>query len=71
MLVAAIYIVSPIDFIPELVFGVFGLIDDAAVAAWLAGALLSETERFLTWERNRGLRVPPNAKVVKVVRTRR
>jgi uncharacterized membrane protein YkvA (DUF1232 family) len=72
MLVAAIYIVSPIDLIPELVFGPFGLIDDAAVAAWLAGALLSETERFLEWERTRGASgLPPNAKVVRVVRAKR
>jgi uncharacterized membrane protein YkvA (DUF1232 family) len=73
MVVAAIYIVSPIDLIPELIFGPFGLIDDAAVAAWLAGAILSETERFLTWERQGGTTtvIPPNAKVVRVVRTKR
>jgi uncharacterized membrane protein YkvA (DUF1232 family) len=72
MVLAGIYIVSPIDLIPELFFGVFGLIDDAAVAAWLAGAILSETERFLEWERRRGTTaVLPNAKVVRVVRPRR
>ena len=30
-----------------------GLIDDAAVAAWFAGALLDEAERFLAWEKDR------------------
>ena len=32
----------------------FGLIDDAFVLTWLTGALLSETERFLEWEKTKG-----------------
>lgn len=48
-----LYIVSPIDLIPEAIFFVFGLADDAVVAVWVAGAVLAETERFLTWERGR------------------
>jgi hypothetical protein len=28
------------------------------VAGWLAGALLSETERFLEWERRRATVIP-------------
>jgi uncharacterized membrane protein YkvA (DUF1232 family) len=51
MALASLYIVSPIDAIPELLTGVIGLIDDAFVATWLAGALLAETDRFLEWER--------------------
>jgi uncharacterized membrane protein YkvA (DUF1232 family) len=51
---AALYIVSPIDLVPEAIFLAFGLIDDAFVAAWLVGALLSETERFLEWELSQG-----------------
>jgi uncharacterized membrane protein YkvA (DUF1232 family) len=58
MAVAAMYIVSPIDFVPEALFLVFGLIDDAAVAAWFAGAVLDETERFLEWERQRARTIP-------------
>jgi uncharacterized membrane protein YkvA (DUF1232 family) len=54
MLAAAIYIISPIDAVPELFLAAFGLIDDAFVVTWLVGALLSETERFLEWERSRG-----------------
>ena len=53
MAVAAVYIISPVDALPELTLLVFGLIDDAAVAAYLAGALLDETERFLAWEQER------------------
>jgi uncharacterized membrane protein YkvA (DUF1232 family) len=51
---AAIYILSPIDFVPELFFLAAGLVDDVFVATWLAGALMSETERFLEWEKSRG-----------------
>lgn len=51
MLAAAGYLVSPIDLIPEGLFAFLGLVDDAAVATWLAGALLDETSRFADWER--------------------
>jgi len=51
VLVAGAYIISPIDFVPEIPLMLLGLVDDAAVAAWFAGALLSETERFLEWEK--------------------
>ncbi|WP_380168003.1 YkvA family protein [Jannaschia sp. R86511] len=47
------YVVSPVDVVPELFLGVFGLADDALVAAWLAGAVLSEVDHFLDWERAR------------------
>jgi uncharacterized membrane protein YkvA (DUF1232 family) len=54
MAAATAYIVSPIDAIPEAFFLFFGLIDDAFVLTWLTGALLSETERFLEWEKTKG-----------------
>jgi uncharacterized membrane protein YkvA (DUF1232 family) len=50
---AAAYIISPIDLIPEAFLLVLGLADDAVMIAWLAGAVLAETERFLEWERER------------------
>jgi uncharacterized membrane protein YkvA (DUF1232 family) len=53
MALAGAYIVSPIDLVPELVLFILGLVDDAAVAVYFAGALLDETERFLEWERRR------------------
>jgi uncharacterized membrane protein YkvA (DUF1232 family) len=53
MLVLVGYIVSPIDFIPELIFSVFGLVDDVAVAVWLTTMVLGESERFVLWERER------------------
>jgi uncharacterized membrane protein YkvA (DUF1232 family) len=48
------YVVSPVDLLPELVLLVPGLLDDTVIAAWVAGALLDETERFIHWERRSG-----------------
>ncbi|GGJ99868.1 hypothetical protein GCM10010123_32180 [Pilimelia anulata] len=53
MAAAALYVVSPIDAVPEIFLAVLGLVDDAVVITWLAGSLLAETERFLEWERRR------------------
>jgi uncharacterized membrane protein YkvA (DUF1232 family) len=51
MLAGALYVVSPVDLVPELFVPLLGLVDDAFVVAWLAGTVLLETERFLDWER--------------------
>ena len=62
LMLSGAYIVSPIDLVPELPLMLLGLVDDAAVATFFAGALLDETERFLEWERHRvvpGHVVPP------------
>jgi uncharacterized membrane protein YkvA (DUF1232 family) len=48
-----LYLVSPIDLMPEALLPVLGLADDAMVVAWLAGQLLGETDDFLRWERER------------------
>ena len=53
MAAATLYVVSPFDFVPEAMLLVVGLADDAVMITWLAGAILSETERFLEWERER------------------
>jgi uncharacterized membrane protein YkvA (DUF1232 family) len=53
MAAASLYILSPLDAVPELFTAFIGLIDDAFVVTWLTGALLSETERFLEWEQQR------------------
>ena len=54
MMVAAGYIVSPVDLLPEGVLGIIGLADDAMVLSWLATRLVEETEKFLEWERAQG-----------------
>lgn len=49
MLLALGYIASPVDVLPDVLVGI-GLLDDGVVLAWLAGALLAETDAFLAWE---------------------
>ena len=61
MALASVYIASPIDLIPDF-FVPVGLIDDSAVVLWLAGAVLSETERFLLWEREQARVIPGRVK---------
>ena len=50
---ALVYIVSPIDLLPEGLLGIFGLADDTVVLGWLVAALVKHTEGFLQWERAR------------------
>jgi uncharacterized membrane protein YkvA (DUF1232 family) len=54
---ALLYVVSPVDFVPELVLPFIGLADDAVVISWIAVALINDTESFLDWERDRDLTV--------------
>ena len=49
--VALLYVLSPVDLVPEVLLPLIGLGDDAFVAAWLAGTLLSEADTFLAWEK--------------------
>jgi uncharacterized membrane protein YkvA (DUF1232 family) len=58
MATAAAYVVSPIDLMPEAFLLVLGLADDAVMITWLAGTVLSETERFLEWEKRRYAVIP-------------
>ena len=51
MLGALLYVVSPVDLVPESLFTIFGLADDALLVTWLASSLVNDTEAFLTWER--------------------
>ncbi|MEV2277939.1 YkvA family protein [Nocardiopsis sp. NPDC049922] len=52
MLALFLYIISPIDFLPELMIPVLGVADDVGVAVWLTTMLLGESERFVRWERD-------------------
>jgi uncharacterized membrane protein YkvA (DUF1232 family) len=53
LVLSGAYILSPIDLVPEAFLLILGLVDDAAVAVYFAGALMDETERFLQWEQDR------------------
>jgi len=50
---ALVYVISPVDLLPEIVLPIIGLGDDALVISWIAAALINETESFLGWERDR------------------
>ncbi|MEJ5914227.1 YkvA family protein [Pseudokineococcus sp. 1T1Z-3] len=50
MALAVAYVVSPVDLVPEGLLLMAGFADDALVLAWLAGAVLEETNAFLRWE---------------------
>ncbi|MEU0491716.1 YkvA family protein [Nocardiopsis sp. NPDC006139] len=52
MIALTLYIVSPIDFVPELFVPLLGLTDDVGAAVWLTTMLLGESERFLRKERD-------------------
>lgn len=54
MALAVLYVVSPVDLVPEAALLLLGVADDAMVLSWLAGALLSETDAFLQWEDRQG-----------------
>lgn len=53
MAAAVAYLASPIDLVPELFLLLFGVADDLILVTWLAGSVLAETERFLSWEARR------------------
>jgi len=46
---AVLYIVSPIDLLPEAILTIPGLADDAMVGAWLVAAVLGAGEGYLAW----------------------
>lgn len=47
---AVIYVVTPVDLIPDVVPGV-GFLDDAAVVAFVLGAITVDLDAFKEWER--------------------
>lgn len=53
LLAGLLYVVSPVDLVPEAVLPLLGLADDAVVLTWIAAALVTSTEDFLAWERGR------------------
>jgi uncharacterized membrane protein YkvA (DUF1232 family) len=49
MALALLYIVSPVDLLPEAVLTIPGLADDAVVAGWLITSLFGATSAYLAW----------------------
>ncbi|MEV4671971.1 MULTISPECIES: YkvA family protein [Actinomadura] len=46
-----VYIVSPIDAVPDVI-PVVGIADDTGLALWLAAVLVRSAGDFVTWERS-------------------
>lgn len=56
-ILALVYVVSPVDFIPEIFLGPFGLADDFALAAFGVASLFNASEQWLDDQLGR---VPPD-----------
>lgn len=52
LVVALIYVLSPVDLIPDFIPGI-GLIDDAAVLGLLLHSMAQDLAAFRLWEQNR------------------
>ncbi|WP_062346877.1 YkvA family protein [Herbidospora yilanensis] len=59
---AILYILSPVDVVPEALFLALGVVDDFGVFLWLATSLLGESGRYVDWER-RNLALTPEPKI--------
>jgi len=49
MLLGVLYIVSPVDLVPESALLLLGLTDDVLVAGWLAATTLDAAGEYATW----------------------
>lgn len=45
-----LYVLSPIDLLPEIAIPVLGTLDDLAVLALIMPRLMKEVDKFLLWE---------------------
>lgn len=52
-LLGVLYIISPIDILPEVAVPVIGVLDDLAVLSITIPKLIKEVDKFLLWEAER------------------
>ncbi|MBW8359527.1 MAG: DUF1232 domain-containing protein [Weeksellaceae bacterium] len=52
-LLGLLYVISPIDLLPEIAIPILGVADDLAVLSLALPKLLKEVDRFLLWEAER------------------
>jgi uncharacterized membrane protein YkvA (DUF1232 family) len=52
-LLGLLYVISPIDLLPEVAIPVLGVMDDLAVLSLTIPKLLREVDKFLLWEAER------------------
>lgn len=60
---ALIYFVSPMDFIPDFLF-TFGLLDDAAVIAFIAKQVNKDLDEYVEWKEQKDKHLPEIHKTV-------
>ncbi|UZT99923.1 DUF1232 domain-containing protein [Chryseobacterium fluminis] len=48
-----LYVISPIDLLPEVAVPVLGVLDDLAVLSLIIPKLIKEVDKFLLWEAER------------------
>ena len=53
IIVALVYFVSPLDFIPDVI-PVAGYVDDAAVIGFVVASVKTDLDEFVEWETERG-----------------
>jgi uncharacterized membrane protein YkvA (DUF1232 family) len=49
-LLGLLYVISPIDLVPEVAVPVIGVLDDLAVLSLVIPKLIREVDKFLLWE---------------------
>ena len=64
MVLAAGYVLSPIDLLPEALLTLPGLADDALVAGWLVAAVLGATGAYAAWHAGEVTPAAPGATTV-------
>ena len=64
MAAAAVYIVSPIDLLPEALLTLPGLADDAVVAGWLLASVLGGTSAYAAWREGQVVPAPDGRSTV-------
>ena len=52
-LLGLLYVLSPIDLLPDFILPVIGIMDDLAVLSLAIPKLIKEVDKFLLWEANR------------------
>lgn len=52
-LIGMLYVISPIDLLPEIGIPVLGVVDDLAVLSLALPKLIKEVDKFLLWETER------------------
>lgn len=63
LLLGVLYIISPIDFVPESALLLLGLTDDVLVAGWVVASTLDAAGEYALWRR--AVPYPVSATVVR------